>query len=130
MKITWRIWITALLIQPVLFGPLGLFVIPIEIMWSLPGILIFWVIVSILERVNIQPMYKWILLYLFAAITAALCTYLFLLSDDGKGLVIDDEKWLFMIPAPAAAILAVVIRRKLISKHIIHTGIVSDNHPL
>jgi len=147
MKITLRIWLAALIIQPIIFlfiiGELAIFVVPVEILGSIPGLVLFWIAVQAITALKAPIGLKWILLLLSAITCAFLCNYIFIAG--GSGSIFDDsESLLFTIPAPVAAVMGIVIngesvnrhlidnekipgRRKIIRKHIMNTDRIPDN---
>lgn len=115
MSLTLRIWALSLIIQPICFGPLGLFVIPIELVGSIPGIILFGLMVQLLSKANLSFATSYALLLIIAGILGFLSSYLFLNGDNGI-VENNDEKLLFSLPALIAASLAVALSYKKAKK--------------
>jgi hypothetical protein len=112
MELTFRIWAISLIIQPICFGPFGLIVIPIELFGSIPGIVIFGIIVQLLLKADMPFSTKYLILFISAGILGFLSSYLFLKYEDmGLGSS-DKEDLFFSIPATVAALGGVAFSYK------------------
>lgn len=130
MKITLRIWLAALIIQPIIFlfiiGELAVFVIPVEILGSIPGLVLFWIALQIITALKMPVEVKWILLLLSAILCSFLCNYIFM--SGGSGSIFDDpETLLFTIPAPIAAIMGIIINGDSINRHLLNNEEISNH---
>jgi hypothetical protein len=119
MKVVFRVWLTALIIQPILFCfPMpwaALIIIPFELIGSLPGLLVFAIVVQILLKVKMPTALKWFFLLLTAAGTALLCSYWIAIVVDDAGTIQGDNMML-VLPAPLAALIAVVLHANAVNK--------------
>lgn len=117
MKAALHIWITALIIQPIIYifiiGELAIFVVPVEIFGSIPGLVLFWIAMWAIATLKIKVEFKWALILLSAFLTALFCNYLFF---SGNGGILDSETLLMMMPAPVAAVMGVVINCNSVNK--------------
>ena len=116
MQFTLRVWLLSLIIQPICFGPLGIFVIPIEIIFSIPGIILFGLIVQLLLKAGSTFTEFIIILIIAAGILGFLSSYLFLTLGDETLVSDKEEQLLFSLPAAIAGILAVAFSYKKAKK--------------
>ncbi|KAA5537126.1 hypothetical protein F0919_05495 [Taibaiella lutea] len=112
MNLTLRIWAISLVIQPICFGPLAPIIIPIELVGSIPGIIIFGIIVQILLKSDIPFSTKYLTLFISAGALGFLSSYLFLKCENMDIGASDNEALLFSIPATIAALGAVAFSHK------------------
>lgn len=122
MKITLRIWLTALIIQPILFCFVFLWaaiiIVPFEIAGSIPGILLFGIILEFLSKAGIPVTVKWVLLLMAALGLATLCSFGILLMVNGNQSTLVGDDYLFLIPAPTATLLALFIHYKTVHEYL------------
>jgi hypothetical protein len=112
MELTFRIWAISLIIQPICFGPLAPVIIPIELLGSIPGIIIFWIIVRLLLKTAMPFSTKYMTLFISAGILGFLSSYLFLKYENMGIGASDNEAMLFSLPATIAALGAVAFSYK------------------
>lgn len=121
MKVTLRIWLTALILQPIIFCFFlfwaAVFIIPFEIAGSIPGILVFGFVLKGLSITKMRLEVKWGILLLFGILLALGCSYIFVGGFNGATFV-SDEDYLLLIPAPLAAFLSIIINGSLVNAYI------------
>lgn len=116
MKITLRIWLTALIIQPIIFAFYmqkdALIIIPFELIGSLPGIIVFGLMLNAVASMQLPLPVKWIWISLAALALATCCSLIVVGVFD---LPIRQSIGL-MAPAPIAASMAILINAVALNK--------------
>lgn len=129
-KATIRIWTKALIIQPIIFCFFVLWgaviIIPFEIAGSIPGIIVFGLIMRMLSVLKIPLDLKWVLLVLSGILLALACSYLIVLSLNSPSDIIGNEDAIFLIPAPIAATLAIFYNRSIVNEYLAITNPEND----
>ena len=133
MKTSFRIWLGAILIQPLIFAvQMGIYaavIIPIEIVGSIPGILIFTFFFNKVMTMRTSLSTKWLLVLLIGFITAALTMLSFLLLFAGIERMLDYDGILLLIPAPIAALISIAINAKAVNKDLKNEPDLPDADP-
>lgn len=136
MKTICRIWLIALIIQPILFSFVfaslgGLIIIPFELIGSIPGIVAFGLLMQLLIKSRIDIIFKWYIIIILAITTAFFASYFVysLLDSAPMKLTVHDLPILSL--APASAVLSIIFNCKSVNEDLknepLNDGF--QNHP-
>ncbi len=131
MKTICRIWLIALIIQPILFSFAfaslgGLIIIPFELIGSIPGIIVFGLLMQLLIKSRIDIIFKWYIIIILAITTAFFASYFVYSFLDPAPMKLTVHDFLILSLAPASAVLSIIFNCKSVNEDLKNEALRED----